>query len=255
MSAIATFGDEPVPGLGPSTARAFLHALARRLNRAATSIEQHARSVARHGRRIASGLLDTVSNAFTTAFRHGGLQASTSLLLAGTQLVAFAARALGRLMIDLTRRSARALPALRESLLTGSPTKLPLVVVGLVVGLASLRVLGAIRRWRQVRAASWASPDDAGIVLDLTDEERARLTTSLFVVLGTDGAVRVHGIPASFSPDDRATIAETAARAAEKRLEILVARGRPLTELDMCAINIAARNAVTRLLDGDDLAA
>jgi hypothetical protein len=77
----------------------------------------------------------------------------------------------------------------------------------------------------------------------------------LYVVLGTDGSVRVHGIPVSLEAGMRSRIAQVAAHAAEQRLEMLVKRGRPLTPLDLQAINVAARSALAQHLDHAHMAA
>ncbi len=270
------FGDEPVLGLGASTSRAFLHALAYKLHHAAYASVRVARRTIHTLRqttsRIVGHIVERVSSLLGTVFQRGGLRACVSLLVTSGQIATYAAHAGYHHAVATTRRLVQAAHDHLEHI-RSAPSRASAVGLtagrlaaglrdpraGIAVLVASILLTGLIvaRRWRHhpsTTATLPAAGETNGSVWVVSEQERERLAQGLYVVLGADGAVRVHGIPLTLDPDTRTGIAHTAAQAAEQRLEKLIARGRPLAELDMCTINIAARTAITRLLD-DDLAA
>lgn len=249
-------GWEPIIGLAASQGRAFLHALAAKLHRTAQGVLHGVQAVAqRIGHAIvaiAQGAASTVQIAFT----RGGLHASISLAVTAIQVTRYAAgtvaaflhRALDDVTETLVDAGEAAQAWLRSHRITTSRSPwlmtIPLLVAAIViVGTAVLR-----RRTRT------SVTEAGGRTWDLSDDDRQDLMSHLYVVLATDGSVRVHGIPEGWAKQTRHDLANVAARAAEQRLEMLVSRGRALTSLDLQAINVAARSAVGQEL-GEDRAA
>lgn len=83
-------------------------------------------------------------------------------------------------------------------------------------------------------------------LIALTEDELKRIMTQLCVILGADGSLHVHGIPVTVADDLRTAVARVAANAGTQRLASLVGRGRPLSTVDLQAVNVAARSAVQR---------
>jgi hypothetical protein len=59
-------------------------------------------------------------------------------------------------------------------------------------------------------------------VIVMTEDEIAHIMKGLYVVLGADGAVHVHGIPNTVTNDVRDGVARVAADAATQRLDSVV---------------------------------
>lgn len=141
-----------------------------------------------HRRESRGTLVSGAASVLSLAFTRGGLRASIGLLVTAGQVSACALRA--------------------------AAGRLTVATVILTVSIA------ISRRWgRQV-------PVDESLGLELAEDERERLMAGLYVVLGTDGSVRVHGIPGSLDAKLRTRIAQVAAHAAGQRLESLVSKGR-----------------------------
>jgi hypothetical protein len=209
-----------------------------------------------YGARIAG----VAATAVRDVFQREGLTASVSLLTAGGQIVVFAAQTASRHLGSALAWATSTASGTHRS--TAARGRVGQIARGLVIAadprsalalaFASLLLVGIIATRRRRPASPPQTPTVRSPFGDMTDDDRDRLAHSLFVVLGADGAVRVHGIPTNLEPEIRARIAHIASLAAEDRLERLISRGHPLTELDMCAINVAARAAVTRRLDQYD---
>ena len=84
-------GWEPVVGLGPSPARAFLHALATKLARIGHAIKHRTGQVLRTIRAISRRVANATATTVTTVFRRSGFEAAVGLLIAGGQVVGYTA--------------------------------------------------------------------------------------------------------------------------------------------------------------------
>jgi hypothetical protein len=255
-------GWEPVVGLGPSPARAFLHALVAKLHRLATHARAIAQRIAHVARSMAGTVIEIAASAISAVVARRGIQAAASIVVAAGQVVGHLARQAIAATGSLLRRAAvevgtrvqavtshpvvrdlttRLVGWGRQSWVVTAIVALVLTAV-LVAGVISLRLLHAEPLFGD-------ADNTATVTWGLDPNMAEQVRTGLFVILGQDGSVRVHGIPQGLPDTARARLAQAAARAAEQRLESLVARGRPLSPLDLQAINVAARSAVAQVLD------
>jgi len=249
-------GWEPIIGLAASQGRAFLHALAAKLHRMAQGVVHGVQAVAQRVGHAVVAIAQGAASTVQVAFARGGLHASISLAVTAIQVTRYAAGTLTaflRRTLDSATENLVAAGEVAQAWLRNHrvPTvrnpwlfTIPLLAAAVIVaGTAFLR-----RRTRESVTVAGSR------TWDLNDDDRQDLLAHLYVVLATDGSVRVHGIPEGWAKQARHDLANIAARAAEQRLEMLVARGRPLTSLDLQAINVAARSAVGQEL-GDERAA
>lgn len=147
------------------------------------------------------------------------------------------------------RLVARARDLARNPWLLAATVAAVVIVTITLVATRHLRTVGSVVE--VVDDLATEVPDEHLIVADLSDV----LMSDLHVALGTDGTIRVHGIPDTLDADVRGRVAHTAAQAAERRLETLIARGRPLNPHELQSIDEAARIAVAQSLEGRDQAA
>lgn len=261
---MSTTYDDGMFGAGPSMLRAFLHALARKLARLGHSITHRTRKVLRVVRAIPRKVAEATATTITAVFRRSGFEAAVGLLIAGGQIIRYATRyfiqtvggLIGKVTGWLGRRIHRIAghPIVRHAtsriIRAAQQPTVAVVVIG--VALVATAVVG----WIGIRGRSEsAAGPEATVTRLVTTSSRSwtvsqdsldQLMAHLFVILGSDGSVRVHGIPEGWPKKTRETVAKVAAVAAEQRLESLVARGRPLTPVDLQAVNVAARSAVAR---------
>jgi hypothetical protein len=254
MSTTFAFADDGggVLAAGPSTARAFLHALALKLHRLASATKEATSKVLNGLKTVPRLIIDTILTTVATVRSRSGFGAAVRLIGAGSQVVAYAmtalairASGLSRLAVVKVRQAVKSLPrpqvpsdlTARALAHSKNPWVAGFVVVFAVVAAGAV----ALWRWTAGRADSRVSD-----VLALSEEERERIMKGLFVVLGADGSLRVHGIPVTVSDHTRDGVARVAVDAATQRLHSLVSRGRPLSTIDLQAVNVAARSAVQR---------
>jgi hypothetical protein len=262
---MSTTFDDGTFGAGPSTLRAFLHALARKLARLGHACTTGTRKALGILRTVSRTVVDTTASTVTTVFRRSGVEAAVGLLLAGGQIIGYAARsavaAAGALVNKVAGSAGRririvvASPDVRQAATRTAQVVRQPWVAAVVIGIAVLATVivgwfGLRNRVAVSDTSAWNGITRVTTVANrswsVTPEDLTQVMTRLFVVLGQDGSVRVHGIPDGWPKHIRADIATVAAEAAEQRLESLVARGRPLTPLDLQAVNVAARAAVSR---------
>jgi hypothetical protein len=258
---MSTTYDDGMLGARPSTIRAFLHALARKLATLGHAITTGTRKALRVIRTVA----DTAASTVTAVFRRSGFETTVGLLIAAGQVIGYAARSaittigsiLGKLEGWVARRMSAivASPGVRQAAVRTVEVAREPWVAAMVIGIAVVAtvIVGWLGLRNRISTVDASAPTGITRLATITDrswsvtpEDVAQVMSRLFVVLAQDGSVRVHGIPDGWPKKTRADIATVAADAAEQRLESLVARGRPLTPLDLQAVNVAARAAVSR---------
>lgn len=252
MSTAFAFQDDGLLVEGPTVARAFLHALARKLHRLALVAKETTTRVLHGLRAIPRLVLDTTLTTVSTVRSRSGFSAAVSLILTGGQVIAYALHAL----VSRTRGFAQMALARARHLTASLPThrfprdiatralelaKKP-VVAGVILAVAVV-MAGTVAAWRWARGRVDQPLAD---LVTLAEDDLERIMKGLYVALRADGSVHVHGIPVTITDDVRDGVARVAAQAATQRLESLVRRARPLSTLDLQAVNVAARSAVAR---------